>query len=36
MNFDNLILNNLMTGLYRFIPSPFDFSLDFDSIQHIA
>ena len=21
MNFDNLILNDLMTGLYRFIPS---------------
>ena len=26
MNFDNLILNDLMTGLYRFIPS-FDFAL---------
>ena len=36
MNFDNLILNDLMTGLDLFIPSLLICSFDFDSIHHIA
>ena len=38
MNFDNLLLNELMTGLYRFMNLNFFWicSSDFDIIHHIA
>ena len=36
MNFDNLILNDLMTGLYQFIPFLWFCSIDFDRIHYIA
>ena len=35
MNIDNLILNDLMTGLYRFIPLFWFCSFDIDRIHHI-
>ena len=36
MKFDNLILNDLLTGVYRFIPSLLNLIFDFDSIHYIA
>ena len=33
---DNLILNDLMTELYRFSRLFWFWSFDFDSVQHIA